>query len=181
MPQTRYLKVQCDSVDDSYPALLEPNFDETADSFRYPPKKTQPPKSEPLEMPCFFARGFRCPHELSCNPQTRDCLPEAWRRRRHRTRCQVAISRICKEHKGETVLIVTHAAVIESAIQALVPGTVVPEVGEGAMTELREIGEEMEDEGGDGGGWEIVGNVCEVGYLEENYGKLEHILNEEDG
>ena len=79
------------------------------------------------------------------------------------------------------MLIVTHAAVIESAIQALVPGTLVPEVGDGAITELREIGEGMEDEGGGGGGWEIVGNVCEVGYLEENYGKLEHILNEEDG
>ena len=55
------------------------------------------------------------------------------------------------------MLIVTHAAVIESAIQALVPGTLVPEVGDGAITELREIGEGMEDEGGGGGVGRIWG------------------------
>jgi hypothetical protein len=173
--------VQCDSVDDSYPALLEPNFGETADAFRYPPKNTQTPEIQASYEPEASCSGPEMPLRIILQTKIRDSLPKIWNRHRRRARCKEAISRIYTEHKGETVLVVTHAAVIEAAIQALVPGTVVPEVGDGAMTELREIGEGMEDGEGQVGGWGIVGNVCEVGYLGENYGKLEHILNEEDG
>ena len=69
-------------------------------------------------------------HETLCTPVFPESIAQ------FRQRCRTLVAQLVKMHRGESLLLVTHASVIEEMIKALIPGATVPDLPEGSLTTL---------------------------------------------
>uniref|UniRef100_A0A7S0I1D7 Uncharacterized protein n=1 Tax=Hanusia phi TaxID=3032 RepID=A0A7S0I1D7_9CRYP len=85
-----------------------------------------------------------------------------------RERCCHVLQKLVEKHKGSKLMIVTHAAFIEIALNLLLPDLPVPEIPEGSITEI------VQDERT--GIWSIA-RLGDRSYLDEEYDDFDSVFD----